>query len=80
MAAYACQLESYNSRWILGDELGMAAAAPRETRPNAMMKAFGSMVLSQCEEMPVLGTRLLLRSKRDSGKENTVERLIEGLD
>ena len=45
-----------------------------------MMKAFGSMVLSECEEKPVLGTQLLLRCKLDSGEENTVKRLNEGLN
>lgn len=57
-----------------GDELGIAAAAPRETRLNAMIKAFGSMVLFQCEEIAVLGTQLLLRSKLDFGEANMVKR------
>ena len=39
-----------------------------------MMKAFGSMVLSECEEMSVLGTQLLLRRKLDLGEANIVKR------
>lgn len=61
-----------NQKW--GDGLGIAAAAPRETRLNAMMKVFGSMVLSEREEMAVLGTQLLFRRKLDFGKASMVKR------
>ena len=40
-----------------------------------MMKAFGSMVLSECEGMAVLGTQLLLRHKLDFGEANMVKRV-----
>ena len=39
-----------------------------------MIKAFGSMALSECEQMAVLGTRLLLRSKLELGEANMVKR------
>ena len=32
----------------LDDELGMAAAAPKEARPKAAMKTFGSITLYEC--------------------------------
>ena len=43
-----------------------------------MMKAFGSMMLSDCEVMLVLSTQLLLQRKLDSREENIVKSWTEG--